>query len=149
MPNLYTCISVSLKIFSCRVLPAVFIFLGVFNRLEITRITLVRNKRVDIFLLQYFIEPATGQKFRSVPEVQRYLASQKYSSKCRALTLRNHSTVSNPIKWFLNSFCLVHQRFQHWYFLYRLHEVRFHGRRTPHSRCSEPQLLILKILQKG
>lgn len=41
---------------------------------------------------RYYIEPRTCQRFRSVPEVQRYLASQKYSSRCRALTMRNHST---------------------------------------------------------
>ncbi|XP_048504132.1 methyl-CpG-binding domain-containing protein 7 isoform X2 [Beta vulgaris subsp. vulgaris] len=41
---------------------------------------------------RYYIEPGTGQRFRSVPEVQRYLASPKYSSKGRALTLKNHST---------------------------------------------------------
>lgn len=83
-------------------LPAVFIFLGLSNLESTKRFTLDCNERVDTFLLQYFIEPATGQRFRSVPEVQRYLASQKNSSNCKALTLRNHSTVSNPINWFLN-----------------------------------------------
>ncbi|XP_057534538.1 methyl-CpG-binding domain-containing protein 7 isoform X1 [Amaranthus tricolor] len=41
---------------------------------------------------RYFIEPETGKKFRSVPEVQRYLALQKYRSRCRSLPFRNHST---------------------------------------------------------
>ncbi|XP_021716214.1 methyl-CpG-binding domain-containing protein 7-like [Chenopodium quinoa] len=41
---------------------------------------------------RYYIEPRNGQRFRSVPEVQKYLASHKYSSKSKALTLKNHST---------------------------------------------------------
>ncbi|KAL9238807.1 hypothetical protein vseg_013183 [Gypsophila vaccaria] len=43
---------------------------------------------------RYFIDPATGLKFRSVPEVRRFLESQSYNykPKRKALTLSNFCT---------------------------------------------------------
>lgn len=40
---------------------------------------------------RYYIEPITGQKFRSLPEVQRYLQGEKKRSARRALAFSNHA----------------------------------------------------------
>uniref|UniRef100_A0A7C9EHX5 MBD domain-containing protein n=1 Tax=Opuntia streptacantha TaxID=393608 RepID=A0A7C9EHX5_OPUST len=40
---------------------------------------------------KYYIEPVAGQKFRSVPEVQRYLQGEKCRSARRALVFSNHA----------------------------------------------------------
>ncbi|KAK9755186.1 hypothetical protein RND81_01G007500 [Saponaria officinalis] len=41
---------------------------------------------------RYFIDPATGQRFRSMPEVHRFLEEQRYTPKRKALTLSNFRT---------------------------------------------------------
>ncbi|KAH9607768.1 hypothetical protein KSS87_022417 [Heliosperma pusillum] len=41
---------------------------------------------------RYYIDPATGQRFRSMPEVQRFLDAQRCKPKRKALTLNTRCT---------------------------------------------------------
>lgn len=68
---------------------------GVLKLIFSFRRFLMAHKTVSLYYilhsdLQYYFEPGTGRKFRSLREVERHLNGEEYTPKSRPFTVSNH-----------------------------------------------------------